>query len=137
MICRRTGVTAVFALLGLAGWVTAASSGPLNYQKTALSGQEIYIFMDSNLNADCSSAGRDIVKAVAGPNHGTVRLVGGKVYPHYSKGNDRYKCKLRKDDGIKGFYRSKPGYKGHDQITFSIHTYTGNVHSATVNINVE
>ncbi|MBZ9743553.1 MULTISPECIES: hypothetical protein [unclassified Mesorhizobium] len=130
---RTTSLVTALAILGCAAWPAAASS----YEKSALSGQEIYIFRNVSLNADCSSAGANDVRIIAGPSHGTVRLVHAKIYAGFAKSNDRWKCNAHKVDGIKGLYRSKPGYKGRDQVTFSVHTYMGDAHQAVVSINVE
>ncbi len=137
MIRRTTGIITALALLGLTASPAAAFGNSTSYDKTALSGQEIYVFMDATLNPDCSSMGKDEVRAVSGPSHGNFRLVSGKIYPKYSKGNERYKCNARQVQGIRGLYRSKPGFKGHDQVTLSIHTFTGNARTVVVSINVE
>ncbi|QPC91861.1 hypothetical protein [Mesorhizobium sp. INR15] len=137
MFSRTTSVMTVLALLGITAGAMAASNRPTTYEKTALSGQEIYIFLDTNLNPDCTSAGMDDVKAISGPNHGSIRIVDGKVYPNYPKGSDRYKCNSQSDDGIQAFYKSAPGFKGQDQVSLSIHTFTGNARDVVVTINVE
>jgi len=125
----------VLALLGLT--VCPAAAGSSSYEKTALSGQEIYIFKGANLNPDCSSVGRDDVRAIAGPSHGKVRLVHEKIYPSYSKGNDHYKCNSRKVDGVMALYRSSSGFKGADQVTIAVHTVTGNSYKFFIKIKVE
>ncbi|TPM28278.1 hypothetical protein [Mesorhizobium sp. B2-3-4] len=130
---RTTGLITVLAVLAGAAWPAAAES----YGKSALSGQEIYIFRDVSLNADCSSAGANDVRIIAGPSHGKVRLVHAKIYTGFAKSNERWKCNAHKVDGIKGLYRSNPGYKGRDQVTFSVHTYMGNAHQAVVSIDVQ
>lgn len=135
MVYRTAGFVAALMALGLAAWPAAA--GSTSYRKTALSGQEIYIFRDVSLNVDCSSAGADDVRIIAGPSHGKVRLVHGKLYTGFTKANERSKCNTHKVNGIKGLYRSNPGFKGHDEVTFSTHTYTGNAYKAVVSIDVE
>lgn len=137
MIRRTTGVMTVLALLGLAASPAAAFTHSTSFKKTALSGQEVYVFAHASLNPDCSSMGKDDVRAVSGPSHGKFQLVPGKIYPDFVKENERYKCNLRKVDGIKGLYRSKPGFKGMDQVTLSIHTFTGIARTVVVSINVE
>ena len=137
MIRRMTGIMTALAFLGLTASPAAAFGNSTSYEKTALSGQEIYVFMDATLNPDCSSMGKNEIRAVSGPSHGNFRLVSGTIYPNYSKANERYKCNARKVQGTRGLYRSKPGFKGHDQVTLSIHTVTGNAHTVVVSINVE
>lgn len=136
MFFRTTGFMTVLTVLGLAACPAAATTSS-SYEKTALSGQEIYVFKGANLNADCSSMGKDDVRAIAGPSHGKIRLVYEKVYPSYSKGNDRYKCNSRKVDGVRGLYRSKPGFKGTDQVTLSVHSVSGNSYKFFISIKVE
>ncbi|WP_143748289.1 hypothetical protein [Mesorhizobium carmichaelinearum] len=128
---------AVAAVFGFTGYAMAGSSRPVTYEKTALSGQEIYIFQDANLNPDCTSAGLDEVQATSGPSHGSIRIVDGKVYPNFPKNSDRYKCNQQSDDGVQAFYKSAPGFKGQDQVSLSIHTFTGNARNVLVNITVE
>lgn len=137
MAYRMTCVMAMAALFGFTGYAMAGSSRPVTYEKTALSGQEIYIFQDANLNPDCTSAGLDDVQATSGPSHGSVRIVDGKVYPNFPKTSDRYKCNQQSDDGVQAFYKSAPGFKGQDQVNLSIHSFTGNARSVVVNITVE
>ena len=137
MAHRMACIITMTAMVGFTGHAMAGSNRPQTYEKTALSGQEIYIFQDANLNPDCTSAGMDDVHATSGPSHGSIRIVDGKVYPNFAKNSDRYKCNLQSDDGVQAFYKSTPGFKGQDQVNLSIHTFTGNAHSVVVNINVE
>ncbi|KRB23347.1 MULTISPECIES: hypothetical protein [Mesorhizobium] len=137
MVFRTTSVIAGLALLGFAAFPAAAYTHSSTYQKTALSGQEIYVFGGTTLNPDCSSAGKDDVRVVSGPSHGNVKLVHGKVHPSYAKSNERSKCNARMADGVKALYRSKPGFTGWDQVTFSVHTYEGNAFRFVANIKVE
>ena len=135
MVRKTAGFVAALTVLGLAAWPAAA--GTESCRKTALSGQEIYILRDVSLNVDCSSAGANDVRVIAGPSHGKVRLVHAKLYSGFPKSNERWKCNTHKVNGIKGLYRSNPGFKGHDEVTFSTHTYTGNAHKTVVSIDVE
>ena len=127
----------MFAVLGLGVPPAAAFTHWSSYQKTALTGQEIFVFKGASLNVDCSPVGRDDVKIIDGPSHGKVRLVEGKVYTSFGRSNQRFKCNSRKVDGIKGFYRSVSGFKGQDHVTFSVHTYDGNAYKIVVDVNVE
>jgi len=137
MICRATGIIAMLAFLGLTVGPVAAMTRWSSLEKTALSGKEVSVIKGSSLNPDCSTEGRQDVRAIAGPSHGTIKIVFGKIYPVYSKGSDRYKCDYRKVDGVSGLYRSNPGFKGRDQITFSIHTITGKAYTVVINITVK
>lgn len=137
MICRTTGVMTALALLALTASPAAAVTRSSNFEKTALSGQEIYLYGGSTLDPDCSSEGRDSLRAISGPSHGNIRIVRGKVFAHYSKKDERAKCNSRKVDGLKAFYRSKPGFKGWDHVTLSVHTYMGESFKATADIHVE
>ena len=137
MTRRMACIITMTAMVGFTDYAMAGSSRPITYEKTALSGQEIYIFQDANLNPDCTSAGLDDVQATAGPSHGSVRIVDGKVYPNFPKDSERYKCNLQSDDGVQAFYKSAPGFKGQDQVSLSIHTFSGNARSVVVNVTVE
>ncbi|MDG4890258.1 MULTISPECIES: hypothetical protein [unclassified Mesorhizobium] len=137
MVCRTTSVIATVAVLGLGLSPAAAFTHLSSYEKTALTGQEILVFKGASLNVDCSSAGKDDVKIISGPSHGEVRLVEGKVYTSFAKTNQRFKCNSRKVDGIKGVYKSAAGFKGQDQMTFSVHTFDGNAYKIVVDVNVE
>lgn len=134
---RLTGVAIALVFLGLGAGPAAAFGNSKTYEKTTLSGKEIFIYGGSTLNPDCSKAGQDDVRAVAGPSHGRVSIVNAKTYAHYGKGDARAKCDSRKVDGIKVLYRSKPGFKGQDQVVLSVHTYFGGAYRAVININVE
>ncbi|TPL86181.1 hypothetical protein FJ948_24425 [Mesorhizobium sp. B2-3-12] len=134
---RATPIMTGLVLLGLAVSPAAASNRTFTYQKTALSGRDVYFFGGASLNVDCSSEGRDDVRVVSGPSHGNVKLVHDKVFTHYNKSNDRAKCNLRKVNGIKALYRSSPSFKGWDQVTISVHTYDGNAFKYVTNIKVE
>ena len=124
MIFRTTSVIAMFVLLGLT--VSPAAAGMTRtYEKTTLTGQEIFLFGGSTLNPDCSKAGRDDLRATSGPSHGRLRIVNGKTYSHYSKKDQRSSCNSRKVNGIKVLYRSNPGFKGWDKVTLAVHTYFG------------
>lgn len=133
MIFRTTSVITGLALLVFSACPAAADT----HQKTALSGHEIYVFGGASLNVDCSSAGRDDVRVISGPSHGNVRLVRGKVHATYPKSNERSKCNSSMVNGIRALYRSKDGFKGWDQVTFSVHTYEGNAFKYVTNIKVE
>jgi len=135
--CGVTSVISGLALLGLTVCPASAYTQTYTHQKTALSGQEIYVFGGASLNADCSSAGKDDVRVVSGPSHGNVKLVHGKVHAVYAKSNERSKCNARMVNGIKALYRSKSGFKGWDQVTISVHTYLGNAFTYVANIKVE
>lgn len=135
MICRKTSIIAMFALLGLA--LSPAAAANRTYEKTALSGQEIFLFGGSTLNLDCSKAGSDDLRATSGPSHGKIRIVHGKTYSQYSRRDRRSKCNSKKVEGIKVLYRSAPGYKGRDSVTLSLHTYFGKASVTVVNIKVE
>ena len=137
MIWRVTSVIAGLAILGFTVCPAAAYTQTYTHQKTALSGHEIYVFGGASLNVDCSSAGKAEVRVASGPSHGSVKLVHGKVNAVYSKSNERSKCNSRMVNGIRGLYRSKAGFKGWDQVTFSVHTYEGNAFKFVTNIKVE
>ncbi|TPM28279.1 hypothetical protein [Mesorhizobium sp. B2-3-4] len=134
---RATSIMTGLALLAFAASPAAASNRSFTYQKTALSGHDVYFFGGASLNVDCSSEGRDDVRVVSGPSHGNVKLVHDKVFTHYGKSNDRAKCNSHKVNGIKALYRSSPGFKGWDQVTISVHTYSGNAYTYVTNIKVE
>lgn len=134
---HRVLITSSFVVLGLSGCVTAENDARDAYTKTSLSGQEIFIYHDTEVNPDCSNAGMPVVKAVAGPSHGSVRIIQSKVYPNFSRDNMRYKCNAKAVDGIKVLYTSDKGFKGRDKVTISGHTSTGNAHLTTVDIKVE
>lgn len=135
--CGVTSVISGLALLGLTVCPASAYTQTYTHQKTALSGQEIYVFGGASLNVDCSNVGRDDVRVVSGPSHGNVKLVHGKVHAVYAKSNERSKCNARMVNGIKALYRSKSGFKGWDQVTFSVHTYEGSAFKYVTNIKVE
>lgn len=137
MIHSLTGVVTVLTLLGLAAGPAAAFTHTSSHNETALSGHEIYLYGGSSLNPDCSIIGGDNLRVISGPSHGDVRILHGKVFAHFAKNNERSRCNSRKVEGIKALYRSKPGFKGWDQVTLSVHTYTGNAFNAVVNIKVE
>lgn len=135
---RMTGVMTMAAMLGFAGYAAAAASAPpMTYQKTALSEQEIFIFQDANVNPDCTVAGVDVVRTASGPSHGTLRIVDGKFFPNFPKTSERYKCNSQSSDGVRAFYKSAPDFKGQDQVSLIVHTFTGNVRNVVVNITVE
>lgn len=134
---RATGVMTVLALLGFSPSPAAAYTRTSSYEKSALSGQEIFLFGGSTLNPDCSKAGRDDLRATSGPSHGKLTIVNGKTYAHFSKTDARAKCNSHKVDGIKVLYRSSPGFKGRDQVTLSLHTFLGYASKTVININVE
>lgn len=134
---RLKGGAIALVFLGLGAAPAAALGNSKTYEKTTLSGKEIFIYGGSTLNPDCSRAGKDDVRAVSGPSHGKVSIVDAKTYAHYAKGDARAKCNSRKVDGIKVLYRSKPGFKGQDQVVLSVHTYFGEAYRAVININVE
>lgn len=125
------------ALFGFTGYAMAGSPAPLIFEKTALSEQEIYIFQDANLNPDCTTAGIDIVQTASGPSHGSIRIVDGKFFPSFPKTSERYKCNSQSGDGVRAFYKSAPGFKGQDQVNLTVHTFTGNIRTVTVNITVQ
>jgi hypothetical protein len=127
----------MFAFLGLTVCPAAAMTRWTSHEKTAISGKEVSVLKGSSLNPDCSTEGRQDLRAIAGPSHGKIRIVFGKIYPVYSKGSDRYKCDSRKVDGVSGLYRSNPGFKGRDQITFSVHTIMGESYTVVINITVK
>lgn len=137
MIRRATGAMTVLALLGFSVYPAAAYTHSFSYEKTALSGHEIFLYGGSTLNPDCSKAGRDDVRAISGPSHGRLMIVNGKTYAHYSKKDARVKCDAHKVDGIKVMYRSTPGFKGRDEVILSLHTYYGYASKTVISINVE
>lgn len=138
MICRATStIITVFTLLGFAVCPADAMARWSSHEKTAPSGKEVSVIRGSSLNPDCSSEGRQDLRAIAGPSHGKIRIVFGKIYPVYSKGSDRYKCDSRKVEGVSGLYRSNPGFKGRDQITFSVHTIMGESYQVVIDITVK
>lgn len=137
MLCRTKTIIGIAALLGTMVCPALAGTQFMNYEKTALSGKEIFIFKDMNINVDCSIAGKDDVQVSSGPSHGNTRLEDAKVFPTYKTADPRSKCNSREVEGIKGFYKSESGFKGRDQVTFMIHTYQGNAYHVVVDINVE
>ncbi|RWF40463.1 MAG: hypothetical protein EOS46_29500 [Mesorhizobium sp.] len=137
MIRRTTGIMTVLALLGFSVCPAAAYTHSFSYEKTALSGQEIFLYGGSTLNPDCSKAGKDDLRAISGPSHGKLMIMNGKTYAHYAKKDARAKCDSRKVDGIKVVYRSAPGFKGRDEVTLSLHTYYGYASRTVIRINVE
>ncbi|TPI43111.1 hypothetical protein FJ414_05915 [Mesorhizobium sp. B3-1-6] len=134
---RVTAVGIALIFLGLGAGQAAAWGNSKTLERTALSGKEIKVYDGASVNPDCSNAGPVDLKAVSGPSHGKISIVNAKTFPHFTKSNIRWKCDFRKVDGIKVLYRSMSGFKGHDQIALSVHTYDGASYSITINVKVE
>ena len=137
MVYRVTAVGIALVFVGLGAGQAAAWGNSKTLTRTALSGKQINVYDGASVNPDCSNAGPVDLKAVSGPSHGKISIVNAKTFPHFTKSNIRWKCNFRKVDGIKVLYRSKPGFKGEDEVALSVHTYEGASYSITINVKVE
>jgi hypothetical protein len=73
-----------------------------------------------DLQPDCSSAGKLVVRILEQPQHGTLSVENGQALTDFPQGDQRAACNAHQSDGTLVFYQPSADYRGADSITLSV-----------------
>jgi hypothetical protein len=89
-----------------------------------------------SVEPDCSNPGYPEIKFLRMPNHGTVAVENGEVYPNFSKDNVRYDCNKKRVATSQITYESVAGFHGSDSFTIQVRFNNSNLRLVTYNVDV-
>jgi hypothetical protein len=112
-----SGVLPGAAALILAGHAGDASAE--SYKLTAISGRELHVVFVAELNPDCTLAGESVVRVVASPSHGALRVRKEQGFASYADDNPRHVCNDRRVSGVSVYYTPERSYVGPDKMTLN------------------
>jgi hypothetical protein len=104
--------------------------------KTVVSGTRTMLGRFYDLNGDCSSAGKVILRFMQKPRDGVAEIVSEQGFSGYPKDDQRNKCNEKPIDVEKVFYKSNDDFKGKDQFIVEAFYPNGDYRKVTVNIDV-
>jgi hypothetical protein len=104
--------------------------------KTVVSGKRTMLGRFYDLNGDCSSAGKVILRLMQQPRNGVAEIISEQSFTAYPKDDLRYKCNEKPVDAEKVFYKSNDSFKGKDQLIVEAFYPNGDYRKVTVNIDV-
>jgi hypothetical protein len=73
-----------------------------------------------DLQPDCSSAGKLVVRILEQPQHGTLSIENGQALTDFPQDDRRAACNAHQSDGTLVFYQPGADYRGADSITLSV-----------------
>ncbi len=73
-----------------------------------------------DLQPDCSSAGKLVVRVIEQPHHGTLAIENGQAFTEFPQDDRRAACNAHQSDGTLVFYQPSADYRGADSITLSV-----------------
>jgi hypothetical protein len=86
---------------------------------------------------DCTAMTGMEVKITKEPQHGTVEIVPGEMFPNFAKDNPRSKCNVKKQKGMLLNYTAEKGYTGTDTVEVFVMFPSGYAHEAVYDITVK
>ncbi len=73
-----------------------------------------------DLQPDCSSAGKLVVRVLEQPQHGTLSVENGQALTDFPQDDQRAACNAHQSDGTLVFYQPSADYHGADSIILSV-----------------
>ncbi|MGE5306224.1 MAG: hypothetical protein ACM3TN_23190 [Alphaproteobacteria bacterium] len=104
--------------------------------KNVVSGKRTMLGRFYDLNPDCSSAGKVILRFMQKPRNGVAEIISEQGFTGYPKDDPRYKCNETSREVEKIFYQSNDEFKGKDQFIVEVFYPNGNYRKLRVNIDV-
>jgi hypothetical protein len=77
----------------------------------------MHLVFVAEVNPDCTIAGESVVRVVAEPSHGALRIHKEQGFTSYPDDNPRHVCNDQRVAGVSVYYTSKRGYVGPDTVT--------------------
>jgi len=92
----------------------------LELTRTATAEQMSRLDFFYDLQPDCSSAGKLVVRILELPQHGTLSIGYGRAFTDFPQNDQRAACNAHQSDGTLVFYQPSADYRGADSITLSV-----------------
>jgi hypothetical protein len=96
------------------------NSQTLELTRAATAEQKSRLDFLYDLQPDCSSAGKLVVRVIEQPHHGTLAIENGHAFTEFPQHDQRAACNAHQSDGTLVFYQPSADYRGADSITLSV-----------------
>jgi hypothetical protein len=126
----------IIAAAALACFATVESFAT-DLKKMVPSGTHIEVDHFTSLHEDCTPSGEIIIRVKSQPNHGSVTIKKGQIYPSYPSDNPRNVCNSKKAVGMTVDYVSEPDYVGSDSFSLLVLFPSGNGSEVNYSIDVK